>query len=59
VKNCLGVRKKKFATGGGRESYMTKSCINSSLPNIIWVVDKWTKNIASVVTAENARVYEV
>jgi len=35
------------------------SCINRSLPNIIWVVDKWTKNVASVVTVGNARVCEV
>jgi len=55
VKNCLGVKSKKFATQGEREreSYVMRSC---SLPNVIWVVDKRTKNIASMLTVENARV---
>jgi len=38
---------------------MMRSCINRSLLNIIWVVDKWTKNVASMETVGNAHVYEV
>ena len=38
---------------------MMKNCINRSLPNIIWVVHKWTKNVASMVTVGSARVHEV